>query len=82
MNHLDRIDRVISDLSKNGYKKEAEEIEACIRAASTGTELLVSSVSFLFRLKYSNSLVYNLIKVDTDELIKFCNSIGIEFHKR
>lgn len=80
MTHLERIDRVKSDLLSNGYKQEADELELRMVAASTGTEFLMGTVALLHRFKEESPAVYNLIKFDTDELIKFCNSIGIEFY--
>lgn len=77
MDYLNKIENIIASLEKNGHHNEANLIIRLRDAASTGTELLMSTTFELLNFINSKSTLKDLIGSDVKELKEYCKSLGL-----
>ena len=69
--------KIIENLRVSNNQKVIVELENASANASTGSEALMSSASYLSNLKKSNPSVYELIKYLIEDYLKYCKDNGL-----
>ena len=71
------LDKIKTGLLSNGLETESQEWDSCIRSSSAGSELLGKCAALLLWYKEYSPQVYTVLKIETEELVKYCHSIGL-----
>lgn len=69
--------KIIEVLKGSNHENIAKELENSIARGSTGSESLMLSTSYLLYLKHSNPKVYDLIKMQVQDYLNYCNQNGL-----
>lgn len=69
--------KMIEKLRVSGNLDTIRDIENSAIGAATGSESLMLTGGYLVKLKDSNHFVYELIKEEIDEYLKYCRHNGL-----
>ena len=68
---------MVEKLKASNYLDVIEELENSSAGAATGSEGLMDSGFFLYNLKHNKPLVYDLIKDQIKDYLKYCKLNGL-----
>lgn len=69
--------RIVEKLKASNNQNILEELEGSLAGAATGSEALMSSASYLSKLKYNHPSVYELIREQIKDYIDYCKQNGL-----
>lgn len=69
--------KIIEKLEASDNQNIIAELEKSSAVATTGSEVLMSSASYLLNLKYNNPSVYELIKEQINDYLIYCKENGL-----
>lgn len=69
--------KILEKLEASNNQKIVTELENSVTGAATGSEALMSSAFYLSSLKHDNPSVYELIKEQVKEYLKYCKENGL-----
>jgi hypothetical protein len=69
--------KIVEKLEHSDSKEIITGLENCMASATTGSEALMLSASYLHDLKNNNPKIYTLIKNDVKDYLKYCKLKGL-----
>lgn len=77
MNYIQKIEEIKTNLRDANYNLLADDILEQQLSAGTGGEVLMMVCSKLLGLKEKDSVAYSKVKIQTEELLNYANSLGM-----
>lgn len=68
---------IVDKLKASNNLDVLKELESSDAGAATGSEALMATGFYLSNLKHNNSLIYELIKEQIKEYLKYCKENGL-----
>ena len=77
MDYINKINTIKQTFTKMNHQEIVDEIINLQLSGGTQGEVLISVCSYLIKLKKNEPDVFNSVSKETNELIKYSNSIGL-----